>query len=170
MAEDLTFAKPLAREAWQYEQSYTKSLAFYSATPTDTLPPYRFVAPSGHATAATAAGQFSKMGAAGDRILGYFGPQIRDDRTKEYYDNIAVGEQATIVLASREPVLVEAGSGIVDGEVKPNAEIMSDVDGKAVAMTATTGDVVAGHAAYTKTVNGVVYVAVLLATGGGRVA
>jgi len=169
MAEDLTFAKGPLGGSISPEDTIETELEFYSATPTDTHAVHRFVAASVNATADEAAIEFSEIAAAGDRPIGVLVPHIHDASTKEYYDAVLVGEKARIINMSTQPIYVEAGSGIVDGEVLPTAEIMSDADGKAVLMTATTGDIVAGHAVGTATVNGVVFVRVLL-TLSGRVA
>lgn len=169
MSEDLTFAKPPMGGSALPESRVESELEFYHATPSTTHPVFRFVGPSTHGTAATAAKQFSKIAAAGDRPIGILVPHVHDAVGKEYYDAILVGEKGRVIHTSTWPLYVEAGAGITDGEVKPMAEIMSDVDGKAVLMTATAGDIVAGHAVGTATVDSVVYVRVI-PTLSGRVA
>lgn len=165
MAETLTgMARPVPAEAWDEGDSYYKSLDFYSAVATDVHPVYRFVGQSANAVAANAAREYAKVTAAGGVVIGVSVPHIHDDGKKEYYESVAVGEQAPICHMSSLPVLVEAGAGIVHGQVKPMTPIASDATGKAIPAAATNN--VAGHAVGTHLVSGVTYVRVILAARG----
>lgn len=166
MAVTFPTAKPPAWEGWnESEHSFRDAKKFYSATPSDTHPVYRFVGPSTSGTAADKPGQFSKVSGAGGIVRGALLPQVHDDVTKEHYQDFAVGEQAEIVHANPlHPIYIEAGAGITAGQVEYGTEISTDAVGKAIPAVSTHK--VAAVATEAVAIGGVTYVKCILVQAG----
>lgn len=160
MAENLAFAKPRGMMNTDLKRSFRKSLKFFDADGTATMPVFRFVAAGDQ-------GKYVKP-TAGGPICGYLAPQIHDDRDSEYYTAHKVGEESDIFMRAEEPVYVEAGAGwAAAGTIKDFADVSTDATGKAI--PSGLSQHVVGFVVDDITVDGVRYIGLLMNTPYARI-